>query len=81
MLLNCAVFGALLRPLKPTRVKVSAVNDKTEIEMVPLQSGRSGSMGCLYTTQPPGRRLLGTNNNTEFSTAAQLIGSSSNIVK
>ncbi|XP_068992054.1 monocarboxylate transporter 14 isoform X5 [Neodiprion pinetum] len=80
MLLNCAVFGALLRPLAPSCVKVyKATEEKTEIEMVPL-SRKSGSAGCLYTTQPSGRRLLGTNNNTEFATAAQLLGSSPNIV-
>ncbi|XP_046598216.1 uncharacterized protein LOC107217251 isoform X6 [Neodiprion lecontei] len=80
MLLNCAVFGALLRPLAPSCVKVyKATEEKTEIEMVPL-SRKSGSAGCLYTTQPSGRRLLGTNNNTEFATATQLLGSSPNIV-
>ncbi|XP_046745469.1 monocarboxylate transporter 12-like isoform X2 [Diprion similis] len=79
MLLNCAVFGALLRPLAPSLVKVKATEENTEIEMVPL-SRKSGSAGCLYTTQPSGRRLLGTNNNTEFATAAQFLGSSPNIV-
>ncbi|XP_048511572.1 monocarboxylate transporter 14 isoform X2 [Athalia rosae] len=81
LLLNCAVFGALLRPLRPSRVKVRAAGERrgAVIEMEPL-FGKSGSAGALYAVQPTGRRLLATNNNTEFSTAAEIvIGSSPDV--
>lgn len=82
MLLNCAVFGAMFRPLKPTRVKMpvtAASVENTaatgiEVKTTILPKG-CGSTTSLHASQPITNRFFGTNNNTEYPTAAQALGS------
>ncbi|XP_016840676.1 monocarboxylate transporter 14 isoform X2 [Nasonia vitripennis] len=83
MLLNCAVFGALFRPLKPTRVKLSTDGSGQaglELEAKTTLLGQGASSSSLHASQPTSNRFLGTNNNTEYPTAAQVLGSSPDIV-
>ncbi|XP_011504318.1 PREDICTED: monocarboxylate transporter 12 isoform X2 [Ceratosolen solmsi marchali] len=80
MLLNCAVFGALFRPLKPTRVKVIGNVDAAAAEGKTTLLIKGTSMTSLHANQPITNRFFGTNNNTEYPTAAQLLGSSPDIV-
>ena len=80
MLLNCAVFGALFRPLKPTRVKMSATTDNPAIEVKTTLLSKGHSTTSLHASQPMTHRFFGTNNNTEYPTAAQVLGSSPDIV-
>lgn len=82
MLLNCATFGAMFRPLKPTRIKVkpsSQDNGTNEAKTTLMAQGLS--MGSLHAGQPHRSRFFGTNNNMEYPTAAQVIGSSPDIIK
>ena len=80
MLLNCAVFGAVYRPLKPRRIKVKPTQENV-IEANTSLMAKGLSLGSLHTGQPIRSRFFGTNNNTEYPTAAQFIGSSPDIVK
>ncbi|XP_020297380.1 monocarboxylate transporter 12 isoform X2 [Pseudomyrmex gracilis] len=79
MLLNCAIFGALFRPLKPTRIKVKSTPENAEATTTLVGKGE-GSTASLHCVQPNRSGFLGTNNNTEYPTAAEVIGSSPNIV-
>ena len=82
MLLNCAVFGALFRPLKPTRVKMSASPEgPVGLEVRTTLLAKGHSTASLHASQPISNRFFGTNNNTEYPTAAQVLGSSPDIVK
>ncbi|XP_058802122.1 monocarboxylate transporter 3 isoform X2 [Phymastichus coffea] len=77
MLLNCAVFGAMFRPLKPKRVKVAA-NPETVASGIELRTtimSQGVSTASLHASQPITNRFFGTNNNTEYPTAAQALGS------
>ncbi|XP_023288004.1 monocarboxylate transporter 3 [Orussus abietinus] len=81
MLLNCAIFGAMFRPLKPTRIKVKAqqpedVGNETKTPLM----GKGVSTTSLHVGQPIRHRFFGTNNNMEYPTAAQVIGSSPDIM-
>ncbi|XP_033228511.1 monocarboxylate transporter 10-like isoform X2 [Belonocnema kinseyi] len=80
MLLNCAVFGALFRPLKPRRIKVKPTEENAMMEAKTSLMAKGLSLGSLHAGQPIRSRFFGTNNNTEYPTAAQFIGSSPNIV-
>ncbi|KAI4487264.1 PREDICTED: uncharacterized protein LOC106793402 [Polistes canadensis] len=80
MLLNCAIFGAMFRPLKPTRIKIKPNQENDVIEANTTFIGKGVSTTSLHYVQPNRIGLFGTNNNTEYPTAAQLIGSSPNIV-
>ncbi|XP_034944405.1 monocarboxylate transporter 13-like isoform X2 [Chelonus insularis] len=84
MLLHCAIFGAMFRPLKPSRIKVKksevAQENLTEIKS-PLMK-KSASTQSLHGSQSMTVGwIFGTNNNTEYPTAAQVIASNPNIVK
>ncbi|XP_014294874.1 monocarboxylate transporter 14 [Microplitis demolitor] len=86
MLLNCAICGAMFRPLKPSRIKVkkSEVNQEGIGEEVksPLVNGKSVSTHSLRGSQHLAVGwIFGTNNNAEYPTAAQVIASNPNIVK
>ncbi|XP_035732597.1 monocarboxylate transporter 3-like [Vespa mandarinia] len=80
MLLNCAIFGAMFRPLKPTRIKIKPTQENAVIEAKTTLIGKGVSTASLHCVQPNRNGFFGTNNNTEYPTAAQLIGSSPNIV-
>ncbi|XP_043475276.1 monocarboxylate transporter 14-like [Leptopilina heterotoma] len=80
MLLNCAVFGAVFRPLKPRRIKVKPTEENAMIEANTTLMGKGLSLGSLHAGQPIRSGFFGTNNNTEYPTAAQFIGSSPDIV-
>ncbi|KAG7202991.1 hypothetical protein KM043_010123 [Ampulex compressa] len=79
MLLNCAIFGAMFRPLKPTRIKVKATQENVDVETKTALLGRGVSTASLHCVQPSRSGILGTNNNTVYPTAAELLGSSPNI--
>nr|XP_012215074.1 PREDICTED: monocarboxylate transporter 12-B isoform X3 [Linepithema humile] len=80
MLLNCAIFGAMFRPLKPTRIKVKNTPETAALEVKSTLIGQNVSTTSLHCVQPNRSRFFGTNNNTEYPTAAELLGSSPNIV-
>ncbi|KAK2589234.1 hypothetical protein KPH14_002036 [Odynerus spinipes] len=80
MLLNCAIFGAMFRPLKPVRIKVTATQENAVIEAKTSLISKGVSMTSLHCVRPNRNGFFGTNNNTEYPTAAELIGSSPNIV-
>ncbi|KAL7294650.1 hypothetical protein TKK_0011953 [Trichogramma kaykai] len=79
MLLNCAVFGAMFRPLKPTKVKadvsIETDNPAVEVKTTVLRKGQSTT--SLHASQPLRNRFFGTNNNTEYPTAADIVNNSS----
>lgn len=80
--MNCAIFGAMFRPLKPTRIKIKPTEESAAvIEGKTTLIGKGVSTTSLHCVQPNRNGFFGTNNNTEYPTAAQLIGSSPNIVK
>lgn len=83
MLLHCAIFGAMFRPLKPTRIKVKNTPENAALEVKTTLMGKGVSTTSLHCVQPASNRsgFFGTNNNTEYPTAAELLGSSPNIVK
>lgn len=81
MLLNCAIFGAMFRPLKPTRIKVKNTSENTELEVKSPTIGKNVSTTSLHCVQPNRSGFFGTNNNTQYPTAAEVLGSSPNIVK
>lgn len=85
MLLNCAIFGAMFRPLKPSRIKVkqSEVNQDKNVQEVKSPLMKKGfSSNSLHASQPLAVGwIFGTNNNAEYPTAAQVIGSNPDIVK
>lgn len=82
MLLHCAVFGAMFRPLKPTRIKVKKTPENAALEVKATLMEKGVSMTSLHCVQPNRRTsVFGTNNNTEYPTAAELLSSSPNIVK
>lgn len=78
MLLNCAVFAALFRPVKQTRLKItSKVNGKVDIEKKnPSEKGSVVSLQVLST-----KSRLGTNNNTDYPTVAEMINSTQDLAK
>ncbi|KAJ8674038.1 hypothetical protein QAD02_005300, partial [Eretmocerus hayati] len=81
MLLNCAVFGLLFRPLQPTRVKmnsVSIVENGIEAKTTLLAKGHS--MTSLHASQHMSNRFFGTSSNAEYPTAAEALGSAPDIV-
>ncbi|EFN80568.1 Monocarboxylate transporter 14 [Harpegnathos saltator] len=80
MLLNCAIFGAMFRPLKPTRIKVKSTPENATLEVKSTLMGKGVSTASLHCVQPNRSRFFGTNNNTEYPTAAEMLGSSPNIV-
>ncbi|XP_014487210.1 PREDICTED: monocarboxylate transporter 12-like [Dinoponera quadriceps] len=81
MLLNCAIFGAMFRPLKPTRIKVKPAVENAALEVKSTLMGKGVSTASLHCNVQPNRSgFFGTNNNTEYPTAAELLGSSPNIV-
>ncbi|XP_011171219.1 monocarboxylate transporter 3 isoform X2 [Solenopsis invicta] len=81
MLLHCAVFGAMFRPLKPTRIKVKKTPENAALEVKATLMEKGVSMTSLHCVQPNRRTsVFGTNNNTEYPTAAELLSSSPNIV-
>ncbi|RLU23535.1 hypothetical protein DMN91_003740 [Ooceraea biroi] len=81
MLLHCAIFGAMFRPLKPTRIKVKDIPETAALEVKTTLLGKGASTTSLHCVQPSSRSgFFGTNNNTEYPTAAELLGSSPNIV-
>ncbi|XP_066598707.1 monocarboxylate transporter 12 [Prorops nasuta] len=80
MLLNCAIFGAMFRPLKPSRIKVKATQENAAIEAKASLMSKGVSTASLHCVQPSRSGIFGTNNNTEYPTAAELLGSSPNIV-
>ena len=73
MLLNCALFGAMFRPLKPTRIKTSANTDNPGVEAKTALLGKGMSTTSLHASQPMTHRFFGTNNNTEYPTAADIV--------
>ncbi|XP_063991262.1 monocarboxylate transporter 14 [Diachasmimorpha longicaudata] len=85
MLLNCAVFGSLFRPLRPKRIKVkqSEVAPEAVVPEVKTSLLKNG----VSTTSLHGSQLIavgwrfGTNNNAEYPTAAEAIGSIPNLIK
>lgn len=81
MLLHCAIFGALFRPLKPKRIKMDPNLENTAVEVKTTLLTKGQSMTSLHASQPITNRFFGTNNNTEYPTAAQVLGSSPDIVK
>lgn len=81
MLLNCSIFGAMFRPLKPTRIKVKSTPENAGLEVKNSLIGRGVSMASLHCVQPERSGFFGTNNNTDYPTAAELLGSNPNIVK
>lgn len=85
MLLQCAVFGALFRPIRPKRIKVKQ-SDVTTLENIgnelksPLMMNGI-SVNSLHASQPILHgRIFKTNNNAEYPTAAQILGSNPEIV-
>ncbi|XP_032667087.1 monocarboxylate transporter 12 isoform X1 [Odontomachus brunneus] len=80
MLLNCAIFGAMFRPLKPTRIKVKSTPENAALEVKTTLMGKGVSTASLHCVQPNRSGFFGTNNNTEYPTAAEILGSSPNIV-
>ncbi|PBC31691.1 Monocarboxylate transporter [Apis cerana cerana] len=80
MLLNCSIFGAMFRPLKPTRIKVKSTPENAGLEVKNSLIGRGVSMASLHCVQPERSGFFGTNNNTDYPTAAELLGSNPNIV-
>ncbi|CAK9813728.1 Monocarboxylate transporter 12 [Anthophora quadrimaculata] len=80
MLLNCAIFGAMFRPLKPTRIKVKSTPENAGLEVKNSLMGKGVSTTSLHCVQPGRSGFFGTNNNTEYPTAAELLGSNPNIV-
>jgi len=81
MLLNCAIFGAMFRPLKPRRIKVKNIPETAALEVKTTLLAKGVSTTSLHCVQPNRSGFFGTNNNTEYPTAAELLGSSPNIVK
>lgn len=81
MLLNCSIFGAMFRPLKPTRIKVKSTPENAGLEVKNSLIRRGVSMASLHCVQPERSGFFGTNNNTDYPTAAELLGSNPNIVK
>ncbi|XP_018047910.1 PREDICTED: monocarboxylate transporter 10 isoform X2 [Atta colombica] len=80
MLLHCAIFGAMFRPLKPTRIKVKNTPENAALEVKTTLIEKGVSTTSLHCVQPNRSGFFGTNNNTEYPTAAELLGSSPNIV-
>ncbi|XP_011263721.1 monocarboxylate transporter 12 [Camponotus floridanus] len=80
MLLNCAIFGALFRPLKPTRIKVKNTSENAALEVKTALIGKGVSTTSLHCVQPNRSGFFGTNNNTEYPTAAEVFRSNPNIV-
>ncbi|KAH0955530.1 hypothetical protein HN011_010929 [Eciton burchellii] len=80
MLLNCAIFGAMFRPLKPRRIKVKNIPETAALEVKTTLLAKGVSTTSLHCVQPNRSGFFGTNNNTEYPTAAELLGSSPNIV-
>ncbi|XP_070156515.1 monocarboxylate transporter 12 isoform X3 [Polyergus mexicanus] len=80
MLLNCAIFGAMFRPLKATRIKVKKTPENVALEVKTALMGKGVSTTSLHCVQPNRSGFFGTNNNTEYPTAAELFGSNPNIV-
>ncbi|OAD56098.1 Monocarboxylate transporter 12 [Eufriesea mexicana] len=81
MLLNCSIFGAMFRPLKPTRIKVKSTPENAGLEVKNSLMARGVSTASLHCVQPERSGFFGTNNNTDYPTAAELLGSNPNIVK
>ncbi|KOX78835.1 Monocarboxylate transporter 12 [Melipona quadrifasciata] len=80
MLLNCTVFGAMFRPLKPTRINVKSTPENVGLEVKSSLMARRVSTASLHCVQPERSGFFGTNNNTDYPTAAELFGSNPNIV-
>ncbi|XP_050589766.1 monocarboxylate transporter 12-B isoform X3 [Bombus affinis] len=80
MLLNCAIFGAMFRPLKSTRIKVKSSPENAGLEVKSSLMARGVSTASLHCMQPERSGFFGTNNNTDYPTAAELLGSNPNIV-
>ncbi|KAL6444680.1 hypothetical protein ACFW04_002041 [Cataglyphis niger] len=80
MLLNCAIFGAMFRPLKPTRIKVKNTPENAALEVKTALMGKGVSTTSLHCVPPNRSGFFGTNNNTEYPTAAELFGSNPNII-
>ncbi|XP_076392612.1 monocarboxylate transporter 12 isoform X2 [Megachile rotundata] len=80
MLLNCAIFGAMFRPLKPTRIKVKPTPENAGLDVKNNLMAKGVSTASLHCVQPGRSGFFGTNNNTEYPTAAELLGSNPNIV-
>ncbi|KAL6444681.1 hypothetical protein ACFW04_002041 [Cataglyphis niger] len=74
MLLNCAIFGAMFRPLKPTRIKVKNTPENAALEVKTALMGKGVSTTSLHCVPPNRSGFFGTNNNTEYPTAAELFG-------
>lgn len=84
MLLACGLFGMMFRPLKPSRIKMKKSNDPENptLDMKNSYMAKIGSMTSLHCEKPVrSHGFFGTNNNMEYPTAAELIGSSPNILK
>lgn len=79
--MNCAIFGAMFRPLKPMRIKVDSTPENAGLEVKSGLMGKGVSTASLHCVQPGRSGFFGTNNNTEYPTAAELLGSNPNIVK
>ncbi|KAL0106927.1 hypothetical protein PUN28_015444 [Cardiocondyla obscurior] len=80
MMLHCAIFGAMFRPLKPTRIKVKNTPENAALEVKTALMTKGVSATSLHCVQPSRSGFFGTNNNTQYPTAAELLGSSPNIV-
>ncbi|XP_076657053.1 monocarboxylate transporter 12 isoform X1 [Halictus rubicundus] len=80
MLLQCSIFGAMFRPLKPTRIKVKSTPENAGLEMKNGLMAKGLSTTSLHCVQPARSGFFGTNNNTEYPTAAEMLGSNHNIV-
>ncbi|XP_071560079.1 monocarboxylate transporter 12 isoform X2 [Temnothorax nylanderi] len=80
MILHCAIFGAMFRPLKPTRIKVKKTPENAALEVKTTLMAKGVSTTSLHCVQPNRSGFFGTNNNTEYPTAAELLGSNPNIV-
>ncbi|XP_026668305.1 uncharacterized protein LOC108623674 isoform X3 [Ceratina calcarata] len=81
MLLNCAIFGAMFRPLKPTLIKMKPNLENGGLEVKSNLMATGVSTASLHCVVQPGRSgFFGTNNNTEYPTAAEILGSIPNIV-
>lgn len=80
MLLNCAIFGAMFRPLKPTRIKMKNTSENAALEVKTTLMEKGVSTTSLHCVQPNRSGFFGTNNNTEYPTAAELFRSNPNIV-
>lgn len=81
MLLNCAIFGAMFRPLKPTRIKVKSTPENAALEVKTTLMEKGVSTTSLHCVRPNRNGFFGTNNNTEYPTAAEHFRSNPNIVK